>query len=107
MSQITLQSNPIEGKILQNINQIVMFLKENGYLTSYNTVSKHINDGALVARRGGGFSERTVLSWAKQYVQRRIIDTDPAAGTPPQEPDAEIARRDARVKLELKEQEVR
>ena len=88
MSQITLQSNPIEGKILQNINQIVMFLKENGYLTSYNTVSKHINDGALVARRGGGFSERTVLSWAKQYVQRRIIDTDPAAGTPPQEPDA-------------------
>lgn len=45
MSQITLQSNPIEGKILQNINQIVMFLKENGYLTSYNTVSKHINMG--------------------------------------------------------------
>ena len=55
MSQITLQSNPIEGKILQNINQIVMFLKENGYLTSYNTVSKHINDGALVARRGEDF----------------------------------------------------
>lgn len=107
MSQVESPANSVEGRILLNINQIVLFLKQNGYLTSYNTVSKHITEGTLVARRGGGFAERTVLSWAKQYVQRRIVNTDPSAGTPPAEPDADIAKRDALVKLQLKEQALR
>ena len=99
--------NKPEGEILQNINQIVGFLKTEGYLVAYNTVAKHIRQGTLLPRRGGGYSERTALSWARQYVQRRIIDEDPDAGTPEPAVDATIAERDAIVKLELKEQALR
>ena len=60
-----------------------------------------------MARRGGGFAERTILSWAKQYVQRRMINADPAAGTPFPEADGELAQREARIKVELKEEALR
>lgn len=99
--------NESEGKILQNINQIVLFLKTEGYLTAYNTVAKHIRQGTLVPRRGGGYAERTVLSWARQYVQRRAINPDPDAGTPEPAVDATIAEREALLKVELKEQALR
>lgn len=101
------EMNKPEGEILQNINQIVLFLKTEGYLVAYNTVAKHIRQGTLLPRRGGGYSERTALSWARQYVQRRTIDEDPDAGTPEPAADASIAERDAIVKLELKEQALR
>ena len=101
------ETSVTEERIFENSNQITRFLNGEGFLVAYNTVSKHIRLGTLRPRRGGGYAERTVLSWARQYVQRRSIDPSPEAGTPDPVPDTSIAEREAELKVELKEQALR
>lgn len=90
-------------ELFRNVNQVVKHLRDLGYTVAYNTVKKHIEDGAIRPRQGGGWTARQVEAYARNvWSHKRAADASPEADTPDVdiEPGAaeERTRADARLK---------
>lgn len=58
--------------ILQNINQVRLYLLELGFKVNHYRVEKAIERRELPARRGGGYTKRAAETWANAYLLRGI-----------------------------------
>ena len=77
------------NEILNNPNQVYLYLLDAGWRVGKNTVARHVSAGKLRPRRGGGFSRRTVDQYAAVNLVRlvdsgrdqdRTADPDQAQG---------------------------
>ncbi|MBU1247223.1 MAG: helix-turn-helix domain-containing protein [Proteobacteria bacterium] len=69
-------------RVFENARQVWLFVTgELGLRVSENTVRNHIEAGKLRPRKGGGFSEKTVRSYASN-VWPKQVDQDPEKDTP-------------------------
>lgn len=75
------ESTPKAERIFHNATQIRNYLNELGYRTNHYRVTKAVERNELVPRRGGGWSLRTVDTWALKFLSRKV-DASPAASVP-------------------------
>lgn len=70
-----------EERIFKNATQIRNYVNGLGYKTNHYRVTKAIDENELVRRKGGGWSQRVVDSWARCMFEPQV-DESPALDAP-------------------------
>jgi hypothetical protein len=65
-----------KNPVFANARQIYLYLKDQGYQVAQQTVYNHIEKGLLQPKRGGGFSQRTVDSYALSHLTKVSPDIE-------------------------------
>ncbi|MBC16542.1 MAG: hypothetical protein CL942_05765 [Desulfovibrio sp.] len=92
-------------RIFENLNQVYRYLQdESGFQVSYNTVKNAYQKKPrrLSGRRGGGFSQTAVDSYAQKYLMPKIDPSASADAPPVAEVTGDLAADDKRESARLK-----